>query len=51
VQWFINLSAFTTLPSTCTWWCQAPYDMVDKALGIDKFIACIIGVILKYDKP
>jgi hypothetical protein len=46
-----NICAFTTLPSTYTWWCQAPHDMIDKASSINKFIACIIGVIPKYDKP
>jgi hypothetical protein len=25
--------------------------MIDKALCIDKFIACILGAIPKYDKP
>jgi hypothetical protein len=51
VRWFINLCAFTTLPSTNTRWCQAPHYIIDKALWIDKFIACILGAILKYDKP
>jgi hypothetical protein len=51
VQYFINLCAFTTLPSINTGWCQAPHYMIDKALYIDKFIACIIDAIPKYDKP
>jgi hypothetical protein len=25
--------------------------MIDKALCIDKYITCVIGVISKYDKP
>jgi hypothetical protein len=48
VRWFINLCVFTTLPSTNTRWCQAPHYMIDKALCIDKFIACILGAIPKY---
>jgi hypothetical protein len=51
VQCFINLCAFTTLPSTNTRWCQAPHYTIDKALCIDKFIACIVGAIPKYEKP
>jgi hypothetical protein len=50
VRWFINLCVFTTLPSTNTRWCQTPHYMIDKALCIDKLIACILGAIPKYDK-